>query len=501
MFAHIIDAFFLVTKPISLLMLFTGTFVGAVMGALPGMTATMTIAVLVSFTFGMEPLPGLMLLLGVYGSALYADSVPSILIRTPGTPSAIAAVFDGYPMNVERGQAGKALGIAATASAVGGGVGILIALFLSPVVASFAIGFGSPEIFALALFGLTMVVQISSSEGELIRGLVMAILGLFVSTIGQDPQLGFPRFTFGSISLLSGIKFIPAMIGLFGFSQGLVMLDEIMEQKHIKQKITEVVPNWKDLKEIGPIMSIFAPIGTFIGALPGAGGDIAAFITYDTVKRFFSGRVEIPFGEGNKKGVAAADTGNNSSTAGALIPALTLGIPGDSVTAILIGALMIHGLRPGPLFFNTKPDLAYGIFVGFFLVHVLILFFGLFAARFWAKLVTAPLNVLWPVIFVFCVVGSFALRSSMFDMLTMLVFGVMGFILRQNNYPLMPIVLGIILGPLIETNLRRSLSISGGDPAVFVSSPVTIILLSLALLVLISPIFKKLYSQLAAETE
>lgn len=493
MLAHLADAFFLVVQPISLLMLFSGTVVGSIMGALPGMTATMTVAVLVSFTFGMEPLPGLMLLLGVYGGALYADSVPAILIRTPGTPSAIAAVFDGYPMS-ENGEAGRALGMAALSSAVGGAIGVLIALFLSPVVASFAIGFGSPETFALALFGLTMVVQISSSEGEMIRGLIAAVLGLFVSTIGQDPQLGFPRFTFGSTSLLSGIEFIPTMIGLFGLSQGLMMVEEISEKRRIKQKITDVLPSWEDLKEVLPIFSFFSPIGTFIGALPGSGGDIAAFITYDTVKRFFSGRVEIPFGEGNIKGVAAADTGNNSSTAGALIPALTLGIPGDSVTAILIGALMVHGLRPGPLFFNTEPDLAYGIFIGFFLVHLVILVIGLFAAKFWAKLVTAPLNILWPIIFVFSVVGSFALRNSIFDMVVMLIFGVLGFILRKNNYPLMPIVLGIILGPWIETNLRRSLSISEGDPAIFLSSPVAVTLLILALLITMYPMIRAFYS-------
>ena len=498
MFAHLVDAFFLVVRPVSLLMLFTGTVVGGIMGALPGMTATMTVAVLISFTFGMEPLQGLMLLLGVYGSALCFDSVPSILIRTPGTPSAIAAVFDGYPM-AERGQAGKALGIAATASAVGGIVGIIIAMFLSPLVASFAIGFGSPATFALAVFGLTMVVQVSSSEGQLIRGIIMGVLGLFVSTIGQDPQLGFPRFTFDQISLLSGIRFIPAMIGLFGLSQGLIMMDEILESKRVEQKLTDILPTWEDLKDIAPVMTIFAPIGTFIGALPGAGGDIASFITYDTVKRFFSSRVDIPFGEGNRKGVAAADTGNNSSTAGALIPALTLGIPGDSVTAILIGALMVHGLRPGPLFFGTEPDLAYGIFIGFFLVHVLVLVFGLVAARFWARLVTAPLNVLWPVIFVFCVVGSFALRNSFFDMLVMLIFGVLGYFLRRNDYPLMPIVLGIILGPLVETNLRRSLVISEGDPGIFFSTPVSSVLLSLAFLVLILPILQALYNRLRSQ--
>lgn len=498
MSSHILDALMLVVQPVGLLMMFSGTLVGFVMGALPGMTATMTVAVLISFTFGMEPLPGLMLLLGVYGGALYAGSIPAILIRTPGTPSAIATVFDGYPMS-EQGNAGKAIGIATVASFVGGVVGIVIATFISPQIASIAIGFGSPETFAVALFGLTMVIRVSESSTSMIRGLIAGTLGLFVSAIGQDPQLGFPRFTFGNRALLSGIEFIPAMIGLFGLSQGLMMVSEVAEHKQIEQKLKNVLPTWEDIKEIGSTITLFSPIGSFIGALPGAGGDIASFITYDSVKRFFSGD-KVPFGEGNIKGLAAAESGNNASTAGALIPALTLGIPGDSVTAILIGALSIHGLRPGPSFFSESPQLAYGIFIGFFIVYIFILALGLLGARYWAKLVTAPLNITWPIIFALCVIGSFALRNSFFDMWVMLIFGVVGFVLRKNDYPLVPIVLGIILGPLVETNLRRALSLSGGSPVVFLSHPIALGILALAFLVVVSPMIRSFYQSRKKES-
>lgn len=465
-----------------------GTVIGIIMGALPGMTATMTVAILISFTFGMEPIEGMMLLVGVYGGALFAGSIPAILIRTPGTPSAAATLMDGFPMS-EQGKAGKGIGIATTASYLGGTIGLLLAIFVSRAVMEVAMSFGSAEVFALAVFGLTIIVSVS--EGSVIKGLIAGLFGVLLSTVGLDPTQGYPRFTFGLRPLLGGIAFIPAMIGLFGFSQGLSMVEKTIKEENIKQEISNVVPSLTELKDILPTSIGSSLIGTFVGAIPGCGGDIASFVTYNEAKRWASDKET--FGEGNIKGVAAAESGNNSSTAGALIPALTLGIPGDSVTAILIGALMVHGLRPGPMFFADEPVLGYGIFVGFLIVYALILVFGLAGARLWARLIKLPLNILWPIIIVLCVVGSFAMRSSMFDVWVMLTMGIIGYFMRKGGFPLAPIILGIILGPIAESNLRRAMIISGGNLNMFYTHPITLGLLIVSTLSLLHPLLRRLF--------
>lgn len=487
MFAHLIDGFFLAIQPISLTMMCIGTVVGIIMGALPGMTATMTVAVLVSFTFGMKPIEGMMLLVGVYGGALFAGSIPAILIRTPGTPSAAATLIDGFPMS-EKGRAGKGIGIATVASYLGGTIGLILAIFTARAVVEVALKFGSAEIFALAVFGLTIIVSVS--EGSVVKGFIAGLLGVFLSTVGLDPIQGYPRFTFGSIALLGGIAFIPAMIGLFGFSQGLAMLEEIAKRKQIKQKLKDIIPTFKDLKKIIATVLGSSIIGTFVGAIPGAGGDIAAFVTYNETKRWSKDKET--FGKGNIKGVAAAESGNNSSTAGALIPALTLGIPGDSVTAILIGALMVHGLRPGPMFFSDEPVLGYGIFMGFLLVYVLILIFGLAGARLWARLIMTPLNLLWPIIIVLCVIGAFAVRNSFIDVWVMLGMGIIGYLMRTDGYPLAPAILGIILGPIAESNLRRAMVIERGHLDFLYTHPITLFLLIASVISLFSPIIRDL---------
>jgi len=469
----------------SILMMSIGSLIGIIMGALPGMTATMTVAILVSFTFGMQPLPGMMLLLGIYGGALYGGSMPAILIRTPGTPSAAATVYDGYPMSL-RGEAGLAIGVSTFSSFFGGIIGLTIALFVSSWVAEFALRFGSAEYFALAVFGLTIIANIS--EGAVIKGFIAGILGFFLSVVGLDPIQGYPRFTFGSAELLGGVEFIPVMIGLFGFSEGLSVMEKILAKYKSTQKLSGIIPSFAKLKKIFPTILGSSVVGMFVGSLPGTGGDIAAFVAYNESKRW--SKDKDTFGKGNIKGVAAAESGNKGCTAGALVPTLTLGIPGDSVTAILIGALMVHGLQPGPLFFEKNPELAFGFFIGFMVVYCMILIFGLLGAGLWIRLISTPANFLWPIIFVLCVIGSFSMRNSIVDIWIMLGSGILGYFMRKDSYPLAPVVLGIILGPIAESNLRRAMVISGGNLDFLYTRPITLFLIIASFISIIMPIIR-----------
>lgn len=475
----------IVFQAVPLALILIGVVIGMTMGSLPGMTATMTVAVLVSFTFGMDPAEGMMLLLGIYGGALYAGSIPAILIRTPGTPSAAATVFDGFPL-AERGRAGQAIAVATVASFVGGATSVVFLTLLSPQIAAFALAFGSSEYFALAVFGLTIIASISGAS--LVKGLISGLLGMLLATVGVDPVLAYPRFTFGYEPLSAGIQFIAVMIGLFGVAEGLLRYVRGIERRDVQQQLSGIVPSLADLKRIGGVTAGSSVVGTFIGSIPGAGGDIASFVTYNEAKRWVSDAGT--FGEGDIRGVAAAESGNNASTGGALIPTLTLGIPGDSVTAILIGALLVHGIRPGPGLFEEEAELVYAIFVGFFLVYVVILVLGLVGARFWARLIDFPPNVLWPAILVLTVVGSFALRGNVLDVWVMLAAGVLGFLMRVDDYPLAPMVLGLILGPIAEQNLRRTLQLSGGSLDVFYTEPITAVILAFAALSLLVPVLR-----------
>lgn len=473
----------LVFEPLALSLILAGVLIGIIMGSVPGMTATMTVAVLVSFTFGMEPAQGMMLLLGIYGGALYAGSIPAILIRTPGTPSAAATIFDGFPLS-EQGKAGKALGVATVASFIGGAMSVVLITIMAPQIADIAMRFRTPEFFALAFFGLTIIATVSGDS--VVKGMITGLLGMLLATIGLDPMQGYPRFAFGRAELTAGVQFIAVMIGLFGLAEGLSRYAKGIETKEIKQELGNVIPSLSEFKEFRNVSLGSGFAGTFIGSIPGAGGDIACFVTYNEAKRWVKNAIP-PFGEGNVRGVAAAESGNNASTGGALVPTLTLGIPGDAVTAILIGALMVHGIRPGPALFQDEPGLVYAIFVGFFIVYVVILFAGLLGAKLWVRLISFPQKYLWPAIFILCMVGSLALRGNVFDIWAMLLAGILGFLLRADGYPLAPMVLGMILGPIAESNFRRAMTISDGSLDIIYTSPIAMALLILSVLSLLSP--------------
>lgn len=484
-FEHIIQGFVNVMDPFVIGLMVLGISLGILMGSIPGMTATMTIAVLLSFTFTMEPAHGMMLLLGIYGGAVYAGSIPAILIRTPGTPSAAATIFDGYPL-AQKGEAGRAIRVSTIASFVGGVISVLALMFFSPVIANAALRFRSPEFFALAVFGLTIIASVSGDS--LTKGMISGLLGMLVASVGIDPITGFHRFTFDIPELLTGVEFIAVMIGLFGIAEGLREYSEGIDkdQEKVDQDISGRLPSFSDIRAIAPVSTASGVLGALIGAIPGAGGDIAAFITYNEATRWLKNAAP-SFGDGNVRGVAAAESGNNASTGGALIPTLTLGIPGDSVSAILIGALLVHDVNPGPGLYKDQPELLYTIFVGFLIIYVFILIFGLLGANYWAKIINVPKQFLWPIILLLCVIGAIALRGNLFDAWVMLGAGLLGYMMRLRGFPLAPMVLGLILSPIAEVNLRRSLSLSGGSPDIFLGSPLALIILLLSVLTILVP--------------
>lgn len=473
-----------VLAPQPLLLILTGVIIGLVVGALPGLTATMSVAVLLPFTFTLDPVPGMMLLLGIYGGALYAGSIPAILIRTPGTPSAAATVIDGHPM-AQKGEAGQALSISVVASAVGGMLGVVMLTLFAPFLAEFALRFGPAEYFMLSVFALTIIASLS--EGRLVKGLSSGLLGLSIALIGLDPIQAYPRFSFGSSQLGSGIQFIPVLIGLFGVAEALVQFERLQVGADGRNMLGSFRLGLGRLRKLVPATLGSSVLGFLVGVLPGTGGDIGAFVGYNEVRRFSRG--EKRFGDGDPRGVAAAESANNASTAGALVPMLTLGIPGDSVSAILIGAITVHGLRPGPQLFSGSPELVYGIFIGFFIAYALLLVIGLTGVRLWAQMMRVPTRFLWPTVLVLSVIGSYALRTNPFDVFVMLLAGILGYFMSKGGYPIAPLVIGVIIGPIAESGFRRAMIISSGSYE-WLLDPIPLALLAVTLVSLLIPLWR-----------
>ena len=438
-------------------MIALGVAIGIVCGALPGLTATMAVALLLPITFTLDPLPGMMLLVGVYGTTLYAGSIPAILIGAPGTPSAAATLIDGYPM-ARKGRAGEALTVSLVASVVGGLVGAVLLALFTPQLAGVALRFGPPEYFMIAVLALTIIASVSG--GKLSKGLISGMLGVAIGLVGMDPVQGFARMTFDMTELASGISFIAVLIGLFGISEALTQISRARKSKHYERpSVGRFILGKGWFRRLGPATGGSSLIGFFIGLLPGTGGDVASYVAYNETRRWSRKK---DFGKGNSAGVAAAESSNNASTAGSLAPTLVLGIPGDSVTAILIGALTVHGLQPGPQLFEGSPDLVYGTVFGLILVNVLMLVFGLGGIRMWARVSSTPTEMLWPAVILLSLSGAFALRLNLMDSVVALAAGALGFWLIRGGYPLAPLVIGLILGPMAESNLRLSLIINDG---------------------------------------
>ena len=452
------------------LYLMIGVIAGVVIGSLPGLTGTMGMTLLLPFTYSLPPETGLSLLIGIFAGAIYGGSISAILLRTPGTPAAGATLIDGYPM-AKRGEAGRALATATIASAMGGLIGALILTFLSPLIARVALHFGAPEYIWLAVYGLTMISFVSGRS--LMKGYLAGLVGLLLATIGIDPISGSIRFTFGSMNLLSGVSLQAVLIGLFAMAQALNSVEEYDQPQAKQLSIARIGISVKDFVRILPHVVKSAFIGTFVGAVPGTGTDIAAFLSYGEAKR--SSKDPEEFGKGAIEGIAAPESGNNACVNGALIPMFTLGIPGEAGTAVLLGGLMVLGLTPGPLLFRDHPETIYSVFAATITSNLCILVFGLLCARLFAKVLSLPKNMISAIIFVLALTGSFAMRNNVFDVMTTIVAGIVGYFMTKADYPVAPVLLGIILGPTVEQNLSRALLISGGSYSILFTRPISIL--------------------------
>ncbi|PIE34326.1 C4-dicarboxylate ABC transporter permease [candidate division KSB3 bacterium] len=466
MLHYLLQGFLLVfSHPINILVIFFGVGIGIIIGAMPGLTATMGIALALPLTFGMPPEVGLTLLCSIFIGGIHGGGIPAILIKTPGTPASAATITDGFALT-EEGKASLALGMHAFASASGSFISTIFLIFGSALLARFALKFGSAEYFLLAIFGLSIIAAVTGKS--IVKGLISGVLGLLLSTIGLDPIVGYSRFTFGNYNLMEGFSLVPALIGLFAIAQVFCEIDHVNVAIVKAERVKVNLPSLQNVRRCFPTIFRSAIMGTLIGAIPGPGAILGSFIPYADAKR----RSKTPeqFGKGSLEGIAAAEAGNNSAAIGALIPTLTLGIPGEAATAVLLGGLMILGLRPGPLLFQDKAAVVYSLFASVLLAAVVLLFLGLFMAQHIGKLITVPKRLLLPSIMLLCIIGSFAIRKNIFDIGVALAFGVLGYLFTRFNYPVVPILLGLILGPIAESNFRRALIISKGSLLIFVNN-------------------------------
>lgn len=453
--------------------------VGLVIGSIPGLTFSMALALMLPFTFGMQPVPAIAMLLGVFVGGMTGGSVSAILLGIPGTPSAAATVFDGYPMALQ-GKAGQALGAAVMASAFGGLFSLLVMILLLEHVAAVAIKFGPAEIFALVLFGLSTICGLA--QESMVRGLVAGVIGLMLMIVGLDELDGVARLTFGTVQLQQGVNLLVAMIGLFAVPQ--VISAFIDHGRAAPAKMPENVraqfPSMKDLRDRLWLMVRCAGIGTGIGAIPGTGGPIAAFLAYDHARRF-SGSPQ-NFGKGELSGVVAPETANNAVTGGTMIPLLSLGIPGDPATAVILGGLLIHGLHPGPMLFRTHLGTIYALYIAIVLAYVVILIVQLWGIRLFVRVLQVPPHLLAVCIIVLCVLGSYAIRNSVFDVYLMGIMGLIGYLFQRIRIPIAPVVLGLVLGETLEQQYRTALILSEGSHSIFFESGVALVFFALTAL-------------------
>ena len=476
------------------IMIFLGTLLGVLIGALPGLTVIMAVSIIVPLTYTMNPTASALMLLGVYCGGNYGGSITACLINIPGTPSAIMTGLDGHPLS-KRGNAGLAIGTATVSSFLGGVFSVLVLAIASPLLASIAIKFRSLEIFGVALFGISVIAYVS--PGSTLKGIMAGLVGLLIATMGFDPTIGIPRFSFGSVNLLGGVDFISAMIGLFGMSEMLSAIEKTKREREIafvQEKVTGTWDAFKYLRKLKGVIMRSSLIGVIICAIPGAGGTIASIAAYGVQKQFSKhGNL---MGKGSLEGVAAPEAANNACTGGAMTPLLALGIPGDAVTAILIGAFIIHGIVPGPMMYTTNPEMVSAIFIGLLIANVFILCIGLPGARHISKVLKIPTEILNALIIALCVIGTYAVRNSLFDTGVMLVFGIVGYFMSKGGVPKAPVVLALVLGPLMEENLRRWARLADGDyynaiMNAVLTNPVTLIMLLATLAVLAAPLLSK----------
>ncbi|MCM2340340.1 tripartite tricarboxylate transporter permease [Rhodoferax sp.] len=454
-----------------------GTFAGIYIGAIPGLSVTMAVSILISFTFKWDINSALAVIAGIYLGGVYGGSRSAILLNIPGAPSAIATGLDGYPL-AKRGEAGAAIGLTTVMSVFGGFVGILALAIAAPAVATLALKFAPRDYLMLAIWGILLVGSLSG--GSLAKGIFAGAFGVLIGSVGLDPMTAEPRFTFGSLQLTAGISYVAAMIGFFGVAEVLVQLHE-MHLKAVKQNVSKIIPPWHLVKKYLPLATRTSGIGVVVGALPGAGGDIAALMAYDHAKRTVK-NPSSPFGEGAYEGLVAPESANNAAVPGAYIPMMTLGIPGDAVTAVIIGAMYIHGLKPGPMLMIETPHLFWFQVGALTLANCFLLVFGLTGIKIFAKIVETPKPLLLPLILMLSAVGAYAINNNPADVYWMLGFGVVGYIFKMYGFQVGPIILGMILGPLMDSSYRQAMISAEGNVGQFAgeffTSPLSAIILA-----------------------
>ena len=486
----VIQGFTLLIDPFNIFLIFIAVLIGVCVGALPGLSSPMAIALLLPFSLSLEPIPAIAMMSALYCAGTFGGSITAILINAPGAPPAVATAFDGYPM-AKRGEAGRALGLAAVSSVTGGIFSLVIFLFLAPVLAEVALKFRPQEYFALAVFALSMLASISGSSS--IRNLISGAFGVLIGTVGVHITTGVERFTFNTPELVEGINFIPVLIGLFAVGE---LLNQSQGLDKVLERITSVVVKLPSVKEFVKMKGTIirsSCLGTFIGILPAEGATVAALMGYNEAKRFSKNKEE--FGTGAPEGIVGPEAANNAATGGAMVPTLALGIPGSATTALILAALIMHGFRPGPYLVRETPHIVYAIFGAMIIANFMFLIIGLSGAKLFSRITLVPRQFLWPAVFVFSMVGSYAFASSLFDVWTMLIAGVVGFVMKRHGFGPAPLVMGLILGKLVEENLSRAMIIYDNNWLRFFESPIVDFFLLLTILSLFWPLISKLWKR------
>ena len=481
------QGFAIALTPYNLFFCFIGVLMGTLIGVLPGLGPVSGVAILLPITFTLEPTAAMIMLAGIYYGSMYGGSTTSILINTPGESASVMTCLDGYAM-ARQGRAGAALGMSALASFIAGTVSVLGLMLLAPPLARFALSFGPTEYFALMILGLTMLTRLAGKS--LVKGLMMGAFGLALGTVGLDPITGTQRFTFGRVELLDGLTFVPVAMGIFALGEIFSNAEESLTREVFKTRLQGLLPTAQDWFAVRWTLVRATIIGFVVGALPGAGATVASFMAYAAEKK--ASKHPEKFGTGVIEGVAAPEAANNAATGGALVPLLTLGIPSSATTAILLGALLILNVRPGPLMITERPEFFWAVVTSMYVGNVMLLVLNLPLVGVWASLLRVPYTILLPMILLFTLIGAYALNNSVTDIWIMLVFGLIGYLMRKFEYPAAPLVLALVLGPLMETNFRRSLQISQGDYSIFLTHPLSAFLLACALLSLTWPLLVRL---------
>ncbi len=480
--------------PINLLVVMLGVIVGTVIGALPGIGPVAGLSILIPLAFGMNPISAMILMCGVYYGCMYGGTITSVLMNVPGESSSIMTCLDGYEM-AQQGRAGPALTIAAIASFIAGTFSVVMLTVLAPPIAEAALRFGPPEYFALMLLGLSAISGLTGKSRA--KGYAMGFIGLALAMIGLDPIGGAPRYSYGNLELLDGIGFLPVAVGMFGLGAVLGMIDQLVDIKVMKTTLRDMLITKQDIKDSAMPIIRGRVIGCLVGVLPGAGAAIATFLAYAAEKRI-SKTPEL-FGTGMIAGVASPEAANNASTGGAMIPLLTLGIPGSGTTAVMLGVLTLFNLQPGPLLFSKNPEFVWGLIASMYIGNVMLLVLNIAFVPAFVAVLRVPYRVLLPLIAIFCVVGVYSVNYSVFDLWIMLVFGVIGYLTNKMYYPQAPLVLALVLGGQLEVSLRQSLKMSEGDISTFFTRPISGVIMAIVVIIILWPILSRFLIQPVAK--